>query len=102
MRIITSCGNADVMVIAEEFKIDGCSEKFGVHRSHSENLLWGEWTATHAETGLRIAVGDTLDETVSAARAAWNSRTPEQIAEALARAREVGSACDAESRELVQ
>jgi len=72
-------------VIAEPFGIDGCDEKFAVHRSIGDGFYGSPWTATHVETGLCIAHGDTIDGTIEAGRAAWKSRTPEEIAAVKAR-----------------
>jgi hypothetical protein len=103
MRIYISCETADVLVIAEPFAIEGSSESFGVHRAFGEKSEWEHWTATHAETGFRVAGGDTLDEAVDMARRTWTSKKPEQIVSTLGKVREICAARRAVlTREVVQ
>lgn len=87
MRFKLSCEREDIEVIGEEFLIEGTAEKFAVHASVPDCPF--DWSATHVETGLRIAVGDTIDDTIASAREKWNEKTPEQIENALQRGREM-------------
>jgi len=88
MRIYLSCNNADVLVIAEPFVIEGSGENFGVHRAFGEKAMSEDWTASHAETGFRVAGGETLDVAIAEARRIWCSKTPEEIVQVLASVRE--------------
>ena len=95
MRAII-CGDLfNEEVIGEEFTIDGCDEKFIVHRS-IENRNAANWAATHAASGFAIGYGDTPDDAIAHGRKRWLSRTPEQIADALAMAYAVRDARMAE------
>ena len=87
IAVVTMSGRvAPEEVIAEPFEIEGSGESFAVHRSIGFD--WGDgprWSATHVQTGLSVARGETIDATIEAARLAWSSRTPEEIAEVKAR-----------------
>jgi hypothetical protein len=87
MRLIISGDHADQLVIAEPFSVAGSEERFAVHRAIGLDVKEkGAWSATHVETGFRLASGDTIDDAIAACRLVWASKSPEQIAEARARA----------------
>lgn len=86
MRLIIRGTSDDVEVIAEPFAITGTDDAFAVHVSLE--LLSGigfyDWSATHIPTGLTVARGNEIDEVIAMARATWISKTPEQLATAIA------------------
>jgi len=84
MRIVVTGDQHDEEVIAEPFEIEGSGEVFAVHPAIGGDDR-GAWSATHVDTGLSIARGDTIDEAIAAGRSAWNSKSPAEIAAAKAR-----------------
>jgi len=92
MRLLIQGDKYAETVIAEPFTIEGSSEQFAVHRAIRADLLKGEWSATHVESGFSIGRGDTLEEAVENARTQWLAKTPGEIAEARARAHEINAA----------
>jgi hypothetical protein len=90
MRIMIAGDIRDEEVIAEPFEIEGSSDQFAVHRAIQADVEAGKgpWTATHVGTGFAIARGYSVDEAIEKARAAWKSKTPEQIEQAKASARQ--------------
>jgi len=104
MRLTISGYRAVVLVIAEPFEIEGSEEKFAVHRTYGdEQILWyGEWTATHVETGFRVGAGATCDDAIAAARRNWAERTPQQLEDALRFARITREARTSQGREVLQ
>lgn len=92
MRIIISGDVCEQEAIAEPFSIEGSDEQFAVHQALGADVEKGLFTATHVATGFAIARGNTIDEAIEAARAAWASKTPEQIADGLIRARAIRTA----------
>lgn len=85
MNLIVRGEISDVDVIAEEFSIPGCNEKFAVHHSIGANEIW-LFSATHCASGLRIGKGKTIDDAIANGIKEWNSRTPDQIQILLERA----------------
>ena len=85
MRITIRGITGPMEVVAEQFSITGCGEGFAVHMTAPGNFARGDkdFSATHIDTGLRIAQGDTLDDCITAARIIWQSKTPEEIADAI-------------------
>lgn len=77
------------LVIGEQFAIDGSEEVFAVHRAtyFERRDLGFEWSATHTQTGLRIAKGNDIDTVITDARSVWASKTPEELQAALAKGR---------------
>jgi len=93
MRITVSGTQCEEEVIAEPFTIDGTGENFAVHRAIGTDAIdKGLFAATHVDTGFAIARGDTIDETIAAARNAWLSKTPAEIEAALTQARAIRTA----------
>lgn len=88
MRIMISRQRQDSEVIAEQFSIAGSDHAFGVHHTTIENIDRGdfEFSATHVATGMRIAQGKTIDACITAARLAWQSKTPEELEASIAKA----------------
>jgi len=96
MRIKIKGNNIETEVIAEEFTIPGVDtteHRFGVHHSLYQYGILGElhldvygFSATHAETGYKMATGDTPDEAIAEARRKWLAASPEKIAECIAQA----------------
>jgi hypothetical protein len=89
MRFLIATNKHREEVIGEPFVIDQVpDEVFAVHRTHiGENGFLPYWTVTHVETGFAAAHGDTIDFAIQQAREKFASKTPEQIAEALTKAR---------------
>jgi hypothetical protein len=103
MRVVISGDLADVLVIAEPFEIEGSHEQFAVHRTFGSDDAEerGAWSATHVETGLRVAAGGTIDEAIEVARTLWASKTPEQIAAVLNRGASIRQARAKMDREVL-
>jgi acyl-CoA reductase-like NAD-dependent aldehyde dehydrogenase len=96
MRIVLAGLAGDVEVVAEPFEIEGSREEFGVHPTLKLDVLeHGKWTASHVETGFRVASGDTIDAAISAARETWASMDPKYRAARLRRAIEIRHAREA-------
>lgn len=76
-------------VIGEQFVIEGSAEVFAVHAStYIERTSEGfYWSATHIDTGLRIAKGVDIDVVIEEARALWLSKTPDELSQAIAAGR---------------
>ncbi len=90
MRLIVSGNLCEEEVIAEPVAIEGTNEQFGVHRALGGDAIEkGLFAVTHVGTGFAIARGDTIDEAIAAGRAAWASKTPEEIESALTKARAI-------------
>ena len=74
-----------IEVVAEEFTIPGAGKhRFAVHGSV---ISAGEFTATHIETGFRLACGKTIEQAIELAREKWAAADPEKISLAIIRAR---------------
>lgn len=88
MRIMITGDHHDEEVIAEPFAIAGSDEQFAVHRAIDCDIDDGKpaWSATHVATGFAVAHGDSIDETITRARMVWQSKTPQEIELAKARA----------------
>ncbi len=77
-------------VIGEAVTIDAIpGESFAVHQPHlSAYELDPLWVVTHVETGMRVGGGESAAAALAAARNNCAERTPEEIAQALASARQ--------------
>jgi len=103
MRLNISTTQGEMLVLAEAFEIEGSGARFAVHRPVGIDFeVWGEWVATHVETGFNFAGGSTIEEAIEAAREIWSSRTPEQRAVAIAKATEIRQAIHLKQGEVLQ
>lgn len=87
MRITITGPTGPMEIVAERFGIAGTgADEFAVHSTAPGNLERGDkiFSATHIGSGLRIAQGDTLDDCITAARMIWQSKTPQEIEDAIA------------------
>lgn len=90
MRIIVSGKDGDVAVTAEPFAIDSCSERFAVHQATEFDADSPfAWSATHVDTGFRVASGATAQQAIECARRLWASMPEEAHVAALTRARAI-------------
>lgn len=84
MRLNICSGQGDMLVLAEEFEIEGSDQRFAVHRAvEMDAHFWDEWIVTHVETGFNFACGPTIEDAIEAGRSVWLSKTPEQRAAAV-------------------
>lgn len=76
-------------VIGEQFVVAGSTEVFTIHGStYTERTAEGfYWSATHVETGLRIAKGNDINAVIEEARALWLGKTPDELEHAIAAGR---------------
>jgi len=89
MRIKISLEGHMWEIPAEQFSIDGSDEIFAVHTTAPLQIIQGHQpplSASHAETGFRIASGNTIEEAIENARDIWTGKTPKERTAAIASA----------------
>lgn len=88
---VTDDNGRQHQVEATPFEIEGSPEKFAVHRSSFDDVFYGYYvySATHIESGVRVAHANMPAECIAQARRIWASKTQEELGAAIAKAMEL-------------